>query len=147
MPVSHLSGAKLIGEKFHRWRHDNWPIREWVILDATPDIAYVNQSFFLEWIYNMIQVHSHFRRNKSTSLARSLRDLIEAHFALAYACVMLASLVWAGRLFPFTAYSTNRQQFSMVWTLIDQKNDVKMFKTQSVTTSRSWTFWRHFYRW
>ena len=67
--------------------------------------------------------------------------------ARAYACVMLVSLVWAGRRLPLTAYSTNRQQFSMVCTLIDHKNDVKMFKTQSVTTSRKRTFWRHFHCW
>ena len=57
MPVSHLFGAKLTGEKFHQWRHDNWPIGEWVILDATPDIAYVNQFFSSEFVIWFKSIH------------------------------------------------------------------------------------------
>ena len=43
--------------KFYRWRHDNWPIGQWVIFHAAPDKAYVNH-FFPAWIYNMTQIHS-----------------------------------------------------------------------------------------
>ena len=57
MPVSHLFGAKLTGEKFHRWRHDNWPMGEWVILDATPDIAYVNHFFSSEFVIWFKSIH------------------------------------------------------------------------------------------
>ena len=43
---SYLFGPKFIGRKFYRWRHDNWPIGQWVIFHAAPDTAYVNQFFF-----------------------------------------------------------------------------------------------------
>ena len=46
---------------------------------------------------------------------------------------------------------THRRQFSIVWTLIDHRNDVKMFKTHWNHSPaargfilKSWTFWRHF---
>ena len=54
---SYLFGAKFTGQKFYRWRHDNWPIGQWVIFHAAPDKAYVNH-FFPAWIYNMTQIHS-----------------------------------------------------------------------------------------
>ena len=54
---SYLFGAKFTGRKFYRWRHDNWPIGQWVIFHAAPDKAYVNH-FFPAWIYNMTQIHS-----------------------------------------------------------------------------------------
>ena len=63
---SYLFGAKFTGRKFYRWRHDNWPIEQWVIFHAGPNSAYVNH-FFPAWIYNMIE---------TSSLARSLRDLV-----------------------------------------------------------------------
>ena len=47
---SYLFGAKFIGRKFYRWRHDNWPIGQWVIFHAAPDTAYVNQFFPSEFI-------------------------------------------------------------------------------------------------
>ena len=28
---SHLFGVKFTGQKSYRWRHNNWPIRQWVI--------------------------------------------------------------------------------------------------------------------
>ena len=43
---SYLFGPKFIGRKFYRWRHDNWPIGQWVIFHAALDTAYVNQFFF-----------------------------------------------------------------------------------------------------
>ena len=55
---SYLFGAKFIGRKFYRWRHDNWPIGQWVIFHAAPDTAYVNQFFPSEFIiwFNFIVV-------------------------------------------------------------------------------------------
>ena len=43
---------------------------------------------------------------------------------------------------------TNRQQFSMVCTLIDHRNDIKMFKTLQWNHSQfhlGFEHWRHFY--
>ena len=52
----YLFGAKFTGRKFYRWRHDNWPIGQWVIFHAAPDRAC--QSY---------DDSNPFRRNKSTS--------------------------------------------------------------------------------
>ena len=46
----YLFGAKFTGRKFHQWRHDNWPIGEWGIFDASPDTAYVNLFYPREFI-------------------------------------------------------------------------------------------------
>ena len=46
----YLFGAKFTGRKFHQWRHDNWPIGEWGIFDASPDTAYVNLFYPGEFI-------------------------------------------------------------------------------------------------
>ena len=43
-------GAKFTGRKFHRWRCDIWLTGEWVIFDATPETAYVNHFFPLEFL-------------------------------------------------------------------------------------------------
>ena len=60
---------------------------------------------------------------------------------------------WAACTCPcgFVGYLTNRQQFFMVCTLIDHRNNVKMFKTQVEPrtagqgfTAKFWTFWRQF---
>ena len=66
-----LSGAKLTGQKFYPWRHDNWPIGQWVIFHAAPDTAYVNQ-FFPAWIYNVIQIRSGETSRPLDSVARSV---------------------------------------------------------------------------
>ena len=63
--VSYMLGAKFTGRKFYRWRHDSWPIGQWVIFHAEPDIAYVNHFFPREFI---IQVGL-----GTSSLGRSLR--------------------------------------------------------------------------
>ena len=52
-----MFGAKFVVRKFYRWRHDNWPIGQWVIFHAAPDTAYVNH-FFPAWICNIFQIHS-----------------------------------------------------------------------------------------
>ena len=75
---SYLFCAKFTIQKSHRWRHDNWPIREWQIFDASPRIS-ICQSFFscMNLYYDSIP----FRQNKSTSrLTQSLHDLF-AHFS------------------------------------------------------------------
>ena len=46
----YLLGAKSTDQKFHRWRHVNWPIGEWGIFDASPDTAYVNLFYPSEFI-------------------------------------------------------------------------------------------------
>ena len=46
-----MFGAKFTGRKFYRWRHDSWPLGQWVIFHAERDIAYVNH-FFPREIYN-----------------------------------------------------------------------------------------------
>ena len=66
-----LSGAKLTGQKFYPWRHDNWPIGQWVIFHAASDTAYVNQ-FFPAWIYNVIQIRSGETSRPLDSVARSI---------------------------------------------------------------------------
>ena len=66
-----LSGAKLTGQKFYPWRHDNWPIGQWVIFHAASDTAYVNQ-FFPAWIYNVIQIRSGETSRPLDSVARSV---------------------------------------------------------------------------
>ena len=47
-----LFGAKFTGRKFYRWRHDNWPIGQWVIFHTAPDTAYVNheKSTLTAWL-------------------------------------------------------------------------------------------------
>ena len=47
---SYLFGAKFTGRKFHRWRYDIWLTGEWVIFDATPETAYANHFFPLEFL-------------------------------------------------------------------------------------------------
>ena len=48
--LPYVFGAKFTGRKFHRWRYNIWLIGEWVIFDATPETAYVNHFFPLEFL-------------------------------------------------------------------------------------------------
>ena len=70
--------------KFYRWRHDNWPIGQWVIFHAAPDIAC--QSLFPAWIYNVIPIHS-------GETSRS-RDFVGSPVAARPHALMLASLTF-----------------------------------------------------
>ena len=73
---SYLFGAKFTGRKFYRWRHDNWPIGQWVIFHAAPDTAYVNHVFPREFIIWFKSIHAKQVDLETWSLARSLRDPI-----------------------------------------------------------------------
>ena len=62
--------------KFYRWRHDNWPIGQWVIFHAAPDIAYVNHYFpreFIMWFQSILEKQVDL---ETSSVARSLRNLM-----------------------------------------------------------------------
>ena len=68
---SYLFRAKFAGRKFYRWRHDNWPIGQWVTFHSAPDKAYVNH-FFPAWIYSTIHIHSGKTSRPQGVVARSL---------------------------------------------------------------------------
>ena len=73
---SYLFGAKFTGRKLYRWRHDNWPIGQWLTFHAAPDTAYVNHFFPREFIIWFISIQAKQVDLKTSSLARSLRDLM-----------------------------------------------------------------------
>ena len=73
---SYLFHAKFAGRKFYRWRHDNWPIGQWVTFHSAPDTAYVNHFFPHEFIVRFISIQAKQVDLKASSLARLLRDLM-----------------------------------------------------------------------
>ena len=73
---SYLFGAKFIGRKFYRWRHDNWPIGKWAIFHAAPDTAYVNHFFPRKFIVWFKSIQAKQADLETSALARSQRDLV-----------------------------------------------------------------------
>ena len=73
---SYLFGAKFTSRKFYRWLHDNWPIGQWVIFHAAPDISYVNLFFPREFIIWFKSIQAKQVDHETSSLARSLYDLM-----------------------------------------------------------------------
>ena len=87
----------LFGAKFYRWRHDNWPIRQWVTFHAAPDTAYVN-NFFPTCICNMIHIHS--------GETGRPQDIVARSFASRPHALKLASLTF--RTYKESTCSTSR---------------------------------------
>ena len=74
--LSYLFDAKFTGRKFYRWRHDNWPIGQSVIFHAAPDTALSIFFFSREFIIWFKSMQTKQVDLQTSSLARSLRDLV-----------------------------------------------------------------------